>query len=187
MKKLFFYNKEKLVYEPIKWSGYAYYIGIPVATFGLGWALSTNTYITNIIHRTDTIQNGNVGFSEDALIGLIKDCNIKYPYIVLAQAKLESSHFTSELFKKNNNMFGMKKARRRITSSQDEKGSYAYYRDWMDCIYDYAMYQSEVMCSVSNEDEYFAKLKERYAEDPQYVDKLRYIIKTEKLKNIFED
>ena len=115
------------------------------------------------------------------------DCNIKYPHIVLAQAKQESGHFTSRIFKQNHNMFGMRKARQRITSAQDEKNTYAFYRDWMDCVYDMGMYQSSVMCNVSNENEYFAKLGARYAEDPMYITRLKNIIEKEKLKTIFEE
>jgi hypothetical protein len=84
-------------------------------------------------------------------------------------------------------MFGMRKARQRITAAQSEKDTYAYYRDWIDCVYDYAMYQGSVMCNVSNEADYFAKLGERYAEDSLYVPKLKQIIKKENLKSVFEE
>lgn len=186
MKKLFTYNIEKLSYEPITTVGYMPYVGALALAFGLGWMSSTNTIFNRIIHNNTTIVT-TIPFSEDALIEQLNKCNVKYPHIVLAQAKLESNNFTSKVFKENNNMFGMRKARRRITSSQSEKNTYAYYRDWVDCVYDYAMYQSEVMCSVSNEDGYFAKLGEKYAEDPLYVTKLKGMIKQKKLKTIFED
>ena len=186
MKKLFVYNTEKLSYEPIKPVGYAPYVGAALLAFGLGWVSSTSNTFNKIIHNNTTIVT-TIPFSENALVEQLNKCNVKYPHIVLAQAKLESNNFTSQVFKQNNNLFGMRKARRRITSSQSEKNTYAYYRDWVDCVYDYAMYQSEVMCSVSNEDEYFIKLGERYAEDPMYVSKLKGMIKTNKLKSIFED
>ena len=126
-------------------------------------------------------------FSEEALIRLLKDCHIKYPHIVLAQAKLESGDFKSKMFRNNCNLFGMKLPRQRITTALGEKSGHAYYRDWIDCVYDYCMYQSSVMCNVTNEDEYFAKLGARYAEDPGYVEKLKQVIKREKLKSIFEE
>jgi hypothetical protein len=76
----------------------------------------------------------------------------------------------------------MRKARQRITSAQSEKSGYAYFRDWVDGVYDYCMWQNSVLCNVTNEDEYFAKLSSRYAEDSTYVSKLKDIIKKEKLK-----
>ena len=84
-------------------------------------------------------------------------------------------------------MFGMRKARQRVTTAQGEKNEYAYYRDWIDCVYDYAMWSACVTSGLSTEIEYFNKLSERYAEDSSYVLKLKDIINKEKLKNLFED
>jgi len=187
MRKLFYFDKEKCMFESIKLKGYMPGLGVLVVVFSLGWA-SNAKIVTQILHgKSDTIVVRSTEFSEQALIKMLMDCNIKYPHIVLAQAKQESGHFKSRIFKQNHNMFGMKKARQRITSAQDEKKGHAFYRDWMDCVYDYAMYQSSVMCNVSNENEYFAKLGARYAEDPMYVTRLKTIIEKEKLKTIFEE
>jgi len=188
MKKLYYFNKEQFRYEPLKTKGYILGLGILIVlTFSLGFV--SNTKIVNrIFHgRVDTVTVHSEKFSEQALIELLMDCNIKYPYIVLAQAKLESGNFTSKVFKQNNNMFGMRKARRRITSALCEKNTYACYRDWIDCVFDYCMYQSNVMCNITSENEYFAKLGERYAEDSTYVSKLKNIIDKENLKVIFEE
>ena len=54
-------------------------------------------------------------------------------------------------------------------------------------MYDYCLYQSSVMCNVTDEDGYFAKLGEKYAEDPTYVSKLKNIIQRDKLKSLFEE
>jgi uncharacterized FlgJ-related protein len=189
MKKLLCYNKEKLVYESVHPKVYLIYVIILFIVFGLGWITSTNTVINKIINKrqVDTLVFHTTPFSEESLIVLLKECKIKYPHIVLAQAKLESNNFKSEAFKRNNNMFGMKRAYQRITTAQNKKDTYAVYRDWVDCVYDYAMYQSEVMCSVSSEEQYFNKLGERYAEDTMYVAKLKKMIESKKLKVIFED
>jgi hypothetical protein len=189
MKKLFYYNKEKLVYESVHPKTYLKYAGVLIVAFGLGWVTSTNKIVNRIIskHQVDTLVFHTTPFSEDALVTLLKECNMKYPHIVLAQARLESNNFKSAAFKRNNNMFGMKRAYQRITTAQNKKDTYAVYRDWVDCVYDYAMYQSSVMCNVSNEGEYFAKLGERYAEDPLYVLKLKKMIEEQKLRVMFED
>jgi hypothetical protein len=187
MKKLFYFDKEKCCFETIKPKGYLPGLGVLVVAFGLGWVSNSKVVTRMLYGKNDTIVVRSTEFSEQALIETLMDCNVKYPHIVLAQAKLESGHFTSKIFKQNHNMFGMRKAHQRITSAQDEKDTYAFYRDWMDCVYDYAMYQSSVMCSVSNENEYFAKLGARYAEDPMYVTRLKAIIEKEKLKTIFEE
>ena len=84
-------------------------------------------------------------------------------------------------------MFGMKQPKRRVNSSDGEQNGYAYYRDWVDCVYDYNMYQLVVMCEISTEEQYLHKLSARYAEDTSYVIKLKNIINNEKLKYLFED
>lgn len=193
--KIFEFNKTSLCYElvkPSKIMKLIIYIFISfIVLFIIGWYSGTNNYIINkIIHKievTDTVVIYSKTFSEKALIELLQKCNTKYPYIVLAQAKIESGNFTSELFRKNHNMFGMKQPKHRVNSSDGEQNGYAYYRDWVDCVYDYNMYQLVVMCEISTEEQYLHKLSTRYAEDTSYVIKLKNIINNEKLKYLFED
>lgn len=186
MKKLFYYNKKTLNFETIKPVHYFHFIWVIIIIFMLGY-LSRGTIIEKIFHKGETIFIHPKPFSEDKLIELLNKCNVKFPHIVLAQAKLESNNFTSKIFNQNHNMFGMRKARQRITTANLEKDTYAFYETWTDCVYDYCMYQSSVMCNISTEDEYFTKLGERYAEDSLYIFKLKKIIQTEKLKSIFEE
>lgn len=190
--KLFKYNKKTLNFESI--TSYKLWLSILSALtilFFIGWASGTNKYIINkIINKTeitDTLVVHGQKFSEKALIELLKDCHLKYPHIVLAQAKLESGNFSSKLFRNNNNMFGMKRARQRVTTAQGEKNEYAYYRDWIDCVYDYAMWSTCSTSGIDSENEYFAVLSERYAEDTTYVSKLKNLINKEKLEKLFED
>jgi hypothetical protein len=189
MKKLFYYNKEKCMYEKVNPFHYIHGIWLLALVFALGY-FSRTTIVERILHtkvKTNTITIRPKKFNETELVELLNKCNIKYPYIVLAQAKLESNNFTSRIFLNNLNMFGMRKARQRITSAHSEKDTYAFYESWCDCVYDYCMYQSTVMCSVTTEEEYFAKLGEKYAEDPLYVSKLKNIIQKQKLKSLFEE
>jgi uncharacterized FlgJ-related protein len=190
--KIFKYNKRSLSFEtinPVKLWTYVT-IGI-VVLVTIGWVSGTNRYIINkITHTTevtDTLIVHGEKFSEEKLVELLKNCNFKYPYIVLAQAKLESGDFKSKIFKQNNNMFGMKKPRRRTTTASTEKNGYAYYRDWIDCVYDYGFYSCCNLSEVNSEEEYYAVLSDRYAEDPSYIEKLRELISREKLKKLFED
>lgn len=195
MKKIFVFDKESLTFKNIKTQSYikvgTYLVGAFAVLFILGWLSGTNNYIINkfinTTEVTDTLTIHGQPFSEEALVETLKNCNVKYPYIVLAQAKLESGHFSSKVFKQNHNMFGMRKAHQRITAAESEKSGYAFFRDWKDCVYDMGMWQSEMTCDVNNEDEYFNKLHEKYAEDTTYVDKLKFIIKKEHLKILFQD
>ena len=190
MLKLFRYNKETLTFDKIKIKPKVYIFSILTlgGIYWLGW-VSNIQIVDRIVHHktTDTVLVHGQPFSEKALIELIKDCNLKYPHIVLAQAKIESGNFTSKIFRQNNNMFGMRRARMRVTSAQSEKDTFAYYRDWMDCVYDYAMYQTSIMCDVNSEEEYLSKLGEKYAQDSSYVPAIKSLIEREKLRSKFRD
>lgn len=193
--KIFKYNKDELKFEQINPKSYikiASYILISfIILFIIGWASGTNKYITNhLIQRneiTDTLVVLEKPFTKADFIELIKDCNIKYPHIVVAQAEIESGNFTSEIFRHNHNMFGMRMARTRITTAEKEVNGFAYYRDWKDCVYDYAMYQSSSMSGADNEQEYFDRLGEKYAQDSSYVGAVKAVIAREKLRSMFDE
>lgn len=191
------YNSETLNYEEIKpkkniefileisfiilvilsiLAAYIYHTG---RVSGIKYIKSRTEIITRVVQ--------DVAFSEDALIEVIKSCNIKYPYIVLAQAKLETGNYTSNIFKENHNLFGMKQARVRVTTSESTKNGYAYYRNWINSVYDYAMYQANTSCLTENEKDYFIKLNDKYASDTNYVTAVKSLIKKYKLKKYFEE
>lgn len=193
--KIFKYNKDELKFEQINPKSYikisSYILISFIILFIIGWASGTNKYITNhLIQRneiTDTLVVLEKPFTKADFIELIKDCNIKYPHIVVAQAEIESGNFTSEIFRHNHNMFGMRMARTRITTAEKEVNGFAYYRDWKDCVYDYAMYQSSSMSGADNEQEYFDRLGEKYAQDSSYVGAVKAVIAREKLRSMFDE
>lgn len=119
----------------------------------------------------------DVEFSEEALVDYIKNINIKFPDIVLAQAKLESSNFNSDLFIKHNNMFGMKIANNRPTLGvKNDTTPYSTYSNWRSSVIDYALYQSRYLKQYNTKEKYLNRLGEVYAEDPNYVTKLKNIM-----------
>jgi len=64
----------------------------------------------SVININDTLND----FSEDKLIDMLISLNIKFPHIVLAQAKLESGNYSSKIFRENHNLVGIKEARVRV-------------------------------------------------------------------------
>jgi hypothetical protein len=73
-------------------------------------------------------------FSEDKLVESIQKLNFRFPHIVLAQAKHESGHFKSNIFKESNNMFGMKEAKVRLNLAKGTQFGHAYYDNWEDSV-----------------------------------------------------
>lgn len=135
-----------------------------------------------VVNIKDTTYN----FSEDKLVDLLKDLNVKFPHIVLAQAKIESGNYTSKVFNENNNLFGMKEARIRIHTAQGTQYNHAYYQNWRESVYDYAFYQCRYLSSLKTEDEYYHYLDKSYAEAENYVNSLKTIVIKENLRALFE-
>lgn len=115
-------------------------------------------------------------FSEDRLKSYLLEVKVKFPEIVLAQAKLESANFKSELFVNHNNMFGMRIANSRPTLGENKGTGYASYYDWKSSVLDYTLYQSRYLKQYNTKDKYLERLGQVYAEDPNYVSKLRKLI-----------
>ena len=115
-----------------------------------------------------------------SLVELIEQMNIQHPKIVVAQAIIESGHFKSKLFQINHNLFGMRKAYQRPTTRIPADidfyfESYAYYHNWQYSVFDYALWQSSFARNLS-ETEYLDLLKRTYAEDEEYISKIKKII-----------
>jgi flagellum-specific peptidoglycan hydrolase FlgJ len=105
--------------------------------------------------------------------------NIKFPNIVFAQSLIETGHFTSDLLHMENNLFGMKyPTRRKTTSLGKSNGGYASYEKWTDSVEDYYLWQQNMLKSRDNitESEYLSLLGRVYAEDKDYVSKIKFLI-----------
>jgi hypothetical protein len=156
---------------------------INVLIFGF----SHSTKLVTIQEQSEEINNiiikDEVVFSEDNLKNLLLELNVRFPHIVLAQARLESGNFKSHMFLENNNIFGMKEAKRRPTTNKGTQNGHAYYENWKDCVIDYAFYQAAYLNSLKTEDQYYQYLSASYAEDPKYISKVRSIANTIKANN----
>ncbi len=123
-------------------------------------------------------------FSRSKLKSYILELNIRFPHIVLAQSQLETSNYTSPIFKENRNLFGMKIATKRPTTNKGEENGHAYYDNWRESVVDYAFLQAAYLRDVKTEKEYFQYLKQNYAQDTSYVPKLIQIIKENKFGDL---
>lgn len=130
-----------------------------------------------VVQQTDT-------FSTEKLVKLIKELHIKHPEIVYTQFVFESGHFTSPLFKNQNNLMGMRIATSRPTTAIGENDGYAVYKTWRDCVIDYALYQSSFLRGASKE-EYYHYLQKVYAKNPHYTKEIKDHIKNKKIKELF--
>jgi uncharacterized FlgJ-related protein len=110
-------------------------------------------------------------FSKENMIKLIIDLNIAHPDIVIAQAIIESGNFKSNIFKENNNLFGMKMPEYRKTTAIGINRGHAVYSSWRESVIDYALWQGK-RARYSTKNQYLRRLKS-YAADPNYITKIK--------------
>lgn len=182
---LYKFNKEKLMYEKIN---KVKLFTRPIAFTALVVAIMSFAFERKVDipaeQKLIVLQEYN-SFSEDKLVEKIASFNFRFPHIVLAQAKLESGNFKSFLFKENNNLFGMKIAKSRITLATEEDHGHAVYSSWMESVTDYALYYSAYLRNIRSEQEYYQFLAQNYAEDVSYVQKIKELVQKENLKSKF--
>lgn len=89
--------------------------------------------------------------------------NIKYPKIVYAQAILETGNFTSKVYLKNNNLFGL----------CNNQGYYKF-ENYEESILKYIQY---IQYRYKDNEDYYSFLKRiKYASDKNYIKKLKQIV-----------
>ncbi len=184
MENLYKYDNEKLEFISIRrrqfferflLTGFVIFTFIAISSF-------TPTNIKVIEEPTENsliILDGSREFSPEALKAALENLNVKYPDIVYAQAVQETGSFRSAIFIENNNLFGMKAAKVRATTNRGTNRGHAIYDSWYESVLDYALYQSRYLGRL-NRDQYFQYLRQNYAEDPNYVNRLKAIIKRQK-------
>ena len=124
-------------------------------------------------------------FSLENLKAEIVKQGIKFPNIALAQAVLESGHFDSDIFRENNNLFGMKKPSVRKTVATGENRGHATYKNWVDSVKDYKLFQDELGYSDLNLNGYMKKLDTSYCPGCNYSKKIKDQLEYNKKNNIF--
>ena len=164
-------------------------IGFGVVVSGLSYSIGKYEAFDSLSDYERNILLLNIKenpFDEKQLIKMMGDLNMKFPHIALAQSYIETGRFKSKVFRENNNLFGMKQARQRVNTAKGTQHNHAYYDTWEESVYDYAFYQCRYLGGIKTEEEYFRYLNASYAEDPNYVSKVKSVIKKEKLRELFE-
>jgi len=184
---LYRYNREHLLFEKVKTSSYikGTLIGIfSIVLLGVGIVPKATIHNLTPEERIIVVREYN-GFTNGGLVEYIRHLNFKYPHIVLAQTIQETGNYKSQIFKENNNLFGMKEAVIRTNLAKGTKRGHAYYGSWQESVTDYALYYATYLSDIRTEGEYFEYLRQNYAEDPTYVERLKTIIRKKELKHKF--
>jgi hypothetical protein len=172
------FNKDSLTFENTKLKIWLFFfvIGLTCGAIGMALGFTINQPKTRAITEEEKIViiKQHNEFSEEKLKEFLKAKQFKFANILFEQFRLESGNFDSPLFRNNNNFSGMRIATSRVTTRSGEQGGYAYYDTWKDCVIDYALRQAPYMTNINTEEEYLQYLQDsKYAEDPDYINKLR--------------
>lgn len=132
-----------------------------------------------VIVRTKTrvIPQNPDEFTKEKFLNYLKELNIKYYKIAYAQACLETGYFKSKIFKYSNNLFGMRQAKSRPTTNSGQYLKHAKYNHWRESVLDYALYYSKYLSRFNTENQLLNYLKDNYAQDQNYINKLKTLIK----------
>jgi hypothetical protein len=112
----------------------------------------------------------------EIVFNAIDDMDFKFKDIVKAQAILESGHFKSDVFKQNNNAFGIRLPKKRETTAIGSKMGYAVYGDICSSIEDRLIYEKKYLSKFTKE-QYYNYLDRVYAMNKVYSKKLKEIQK----------
>jgi len=181
--KLYTFDKNTLTYNKIfqlsRFVKLALLFITSILLLGVSSGPVKKEYITDT-EKILIIEEHN-SFNEDKLIEEISKLNFKFPYIILAQAILETGHFESKIFVENNNLFGMKEARVRLNLAKGTQYGHAYYDNWKESVSDYALWYSTFAYKCKSEKQLYKLLNKQYAEATYYPQALQRIIKENNL------
>ena len=123
--------------------------------------------IEGVLHTNDKEKQPDF-FSKSPQEGLIEALEyygVKHPQIVYAQAVLETGHFKSDLCLNDNNLFGL---------YNSKKHMYHTFDHWIESV---VAYLDHVQYRYKPPDDYYKFLLDiGYAEDPDYINKLKGIV-----------
>ena len=110
---------------------------------------------------------------EEGLLEALNYYGVKHPNIVYAQAVLETGNFKSDLCINGNNLFG-------LYNSKNHR--YYTFDHWKDCI---IAYKEMIQYKYKPPNDYYKFLSDiGYAEDPNYINKLKGIVSRNDKKNL---
>lgn len=109
---------------------------------------------------------------KEGLLEALQYYDIKYPHIVYAQAILETDNFNSKLCKTNNNLFGL---------YNSKKNKYYTFSHWSESV---KAYKDYIQYKYTYPTDYYTFLTNiKYASDPDYISKLKAIVKNNDKRN----
>ena len=128
-----------------------------------------NDYITRLQDKIQYLKFGKkplLDLNIGNLAMVLEQQGVKHPRIVIAQSLLETAYYTSKVCLEKNNLFGLRRPK---------DGSYYEFDNWEESV---KAYRDYVQYKYKGGDYYQFLQRIGYAEDPDYVAKVRQIART---------
>jgi uncharacterized FlgJ-related protein len=180
------FNESELQFVRVKWPQRIIALAVIVAAISTIVSFSVSLDKKLIERQVIVIMEKQNRFDSTKLISEIKKMNFAFPYIVYGQAVLETNNFRSRIFLENKNLFGMRVATQRVNVCKGSQYDHACYNSWIDSVIDYGLYYATYLSRLTTESDYYDYLSQFYAEDKNYISKLKEIIETKNLKLLFQ-
>jgi len=127
----------------------------------LGKSQKTKIKKIEMIDTTSVKADGSL-LTKELLVNYILEQKIPHPEVAYAIIRQESN-LSSNLFKTNNNLFGMKHPGVRPTKSLGRKNGYAHFESWQHSVLDYKLYLEFVQGHKMTKEQYLHHLDRNYA------------------------
>lgn len=115
----------------------------------------------------------DISLSHEVLHDYLVHLNAWYPDILVMQARIESGNYTSAIYNDNNNLFGMRPAKKRPHTQTGSNRGYATYSNWRMSVKDRLLWDLHTFkYSKPSRLEYIEKLK-TYAVESDYINKFK--------------
>lgn len=112
--------------------------------------------------------------NDSILYKFLVDNNAWFPDILLKQAKIESSNYSSDVYLNSNNLYGMKKVgKRQTTQLNNTYKGYGCYNNWCLSVLDRMLWDIFIFDNIKPSKEEYLKAMSMYAEDTNYIKKIR--------------
>jgi uncharacterized FlgJ-related protein len=122
--------------------------------------------------KIDTLINVDDTFSIVNFKKYLEQIGMPHPHVAYSIAKHES-HFSSNLFRSNNNLFGMRNPKRRPTLSIQKGDGWAKFQHWTHSVDDFMLYMKFTGTYELTESQFLSRIDSKYANRSGYSKTLR--------------
>lgn len=123
----------------------------------------------------DVVLDNDIILCDSTLYRVLKENGAWYPDILVAQSRLETGNYKSQLCVAANNIFGMRKVHKRETLQCGDTNGYGKYNHWIDSAIDRIMLDTTVFNNIMPSIEVYEKYITSYAKDSNYLKKIKSI------------